>query len=125
MPCLHRQKARLRDLTAGCKTVFSGPAPWRESPPWKTHGPFCVKKSTVTIINRFIQPQEKCQLSDLLMLKRLEIACSDRLFYRNPTSRPRMSSACGLLVLWMAIAESLLTVIQLKCQRWISGKMWI
>jgi hypothetical protein len=66
--------------------------------PEKTLVPFCAKKSTVPTINRYTQPQEKCQRYDSLMPKRLEISCFNRLLYQNPTNRPKMYSACGQLV---------------------------
>jgi hypothetical protein len=83
MPCHRKPKGRWNALTVGCKTGLSGPAPWRSSAPWKTRGLCCVKKFTATTINRFTQPRERCQPFDLLMPKRPETACFDRLFTKT------------------------------------------
>src|SRR4030042_6243842 len=99
MPYHRKPKEKGNALPDGCKTGLSGPALWKSSAPGKTRGLCCKKKYTATTIIRFTQPPGRCPQFDLLMLKRLETACFDRLFCQNPISHPRMSSACELLAL--------------------------
>jgi transposase len=86
-------KGRWSALIAGCKTELSELALWRGSNRWKKPELYCGKKFNATTLTRCTQPREKCQSFDLQMPKRPETACFGRLCYRNPTNRPRMSSA--------------------------------